>query len=155
MFKQKSSYVQEKWFNIWYAAYIDYYQNYSYDIWEAWSTTIFFPDRSRVGGVRFSANTLPPEDPILKAWEYEIIAYFLEIPHLEKPFFQSLTRFQKCMFKRIHQVFISLDSPTKFPYNRSIDVEVHCTVIEYENGKAKPVHYLVRLTDLEDLDDQR
>ena len=29
-----SSYVQEKWFKIWYVAYIDYYQNYSYDIWE-------------------------------------------------------------------------------------------------------------------------
>ena len=59
------------------------------------------------------------------------------------------------MFKRIHQVFISPDSPTKFPYNRSIDVEVHCAVIEYENGKAEPAHYLIRLTDLEDLDDQR
>jgi len=59
------------------------------------------------------------------------------------------------MFRRIHQVFISLDSPTKFPYNRSIDVKVHCAVIEYENGKANPAHYLIRLTDLEDLDDQR
>ena len=55
------------------------------------------------------------------------------------------------MFKRIHQVFISPDSPTKFPYNRSIDVEVHCAVIEYEKGKVKPAHYLVLLTDLEDL----
>ena len=59
------------------------------------------------------------------------------------------------MFKRIHQVFISLDSPTKFSYNRSIDVEVHCTVIEYENGKVEPAYYLIQLTDLEDLDDQR
>jgi len=59
------------------------------------------------------------------------------------------------MFKTIHQVFISLDSPTKFPYNRSIGVEVHCAFIEYENGKVKPTHYLIRLTDLEDLDDQR
>ena len=59
------------------------------------------------------------------------------------------------MFKRIHQVVISPYSPTKFPYNRSIDIEVHCAIIEYENGKAKPAHYLVRLTDLEDLDDQR
>jgi len=59
------------------------------------------------------------------------------------------------MFKRIHQVFISLDSHTKFPSNRSINVEVNCAVIEYENGKAKPAHYLIRLTDLEDLDDQR
>jgi len=57
------------------------------------------------------------------------------------------------MFKKIHQVFISPDSPTKFPYNRSIDVEVHYAVIEYEYKKAKPTHYLIRLTDLEDLDD--
>ena len=59
------------------------------------------------------------------------------------------------MFKRIHQVFISPDSPTKFPYNQSIDVEVHCAVIEYENEKAKLAHYLVQLTNLEDLNDQR
>ena len=59
------------------------------------------------------------------------------------------------MFKRIHQVFISPDSLTKFLYNRSIDVEVHCAVIEYENEKAKPTHYLIRLIDLEDHDDQR
>ena len=59
------------------------------------------------------------------------------------------------MFRRIHQVSISSDSPTKFPYNRSIDVEVHCVVIEYENGKAKPAHYLIQLIDSEDLDDQR
>jgi len=91
----------------------------------------------------------------MKAWEYGMIAYFLEIPHPEKPFFQSLTKFKKCMFKRIHQVFISPDSPTKFPYNRSIDIEVQYAVIEYENGKAKPTHYLVRITDLEDLEDQR
>ena len=56
------------------------------------------------------------------------------------------------MFKRIHQVFISPNSPIKFPYNRSIDLEVHCAVIECENEKAKPTHYLIRLTDLEDLD---
>jgi len=58
------------------------------------------------------------------------------------------------MFKRIHKIFISLGSPIKFPYNKSIDVEVHYAVIEYEHGKAKPAHYLIRLTDLEDLDDQ-
>ena len=98
----------------------------SYDIWEAWSTTIFFPNKSGVGGVRFPANALPPEDPIMKAPEYEMMAYFLEIPNPEKPFFKSLTKFQKCKFKRIHQVFISPDSPTKFSYNGSIDVEVHC-----------------------------
>jgi len=40
----------------------------------------------------------------------------------------------------------------KFPYNR---IEVHCVAIEYENGKAKSARYLIRLSDLEDLDDQR
>jgi len=79
----------------------------------------------------------------MKAWEYGMIAHFLEIPNPEKSFFQSLTNFQKCMFKRICQVFISPDDPTKFPYNRSIDVEVYCAVIEYENEKAKPAHYRI------------
>ena len=83
-----------------------------------------------------------------------MVACFLEIPNPENPFFHCLIKFQKYMFKRIHQVFISLDSPTKFPYNRSIDVEVHCVVIEHENGKAKPAHYLIQLTDLDDHDDQ-
>jgi len=82
-----------------------------------------------------------------------MIAYFLEIPNPENPFFQNLTKFKKCMFKRIHQVFISPDSPTKFSYNRSINVEVHCAIVEYEHGKATPAHYLIRLTDLEDFDD--
>jgi len=107
-----------------------------------------FPDRSGVGGVKFSANTLPPKDPIMKVWEYRMVTYFLEIPNPESPFFQNLTKFQKCMFKRIHQVLISPYSPTKFPYNRSIDIEVNCAVIEYESGKAKLAHYLVRLADL-------
>ena len=80
---------------------------------------IFFPDRIGVGGVRFPVNTLPLEDPLMKAWEYRMVSYFLEIPNPENPLFQSLTKFQKYMFKRIHQVFIFLDSPTKFPYNRS------------------------------------
>jgi len=59
------------------------------------------------------------------------------------------------MFERIHQVFISPDSPTKFLYNRSIDVKVYCAFIEHENEKAKPTYYLIRLTDLEDLVDQQ
>jgi len=33
----------------------------------SWSTTIFFPDRSGVSGVRLPADLLPPEDPIMKA----------------------------------------------------------------------------------------
>jgi len=43
----------------------------------------------------------------MKVWEYGMVAYFIKIPNAEKPFFQSLTKFQKCMFKRIHKVFIS------------------------------------------------
>jgi len=48
---------------------------------------IFFRERSRVGGVRFLANSLLSEDPVMKAWEYGMVAYFLEIPNPENPFF--------------------------------------------------------------------
>jgi len=72
-----------------------------------------------------------------------MVAYFLEIPNPKNPFFQILTKFKKCMFNRIHEVFMSLDSSIKFSYNRSIDVKFYCAVIEYENGKAKPTHYLI------------
>jgi len=40
-------------------------------------------------------------------------------------------------------------------YNRSLYVEVHCIVLEYENEKAKVVHYLVQLVDLDDPNDQQ
>jgi len=79
----------------------------------------------------------------MKAWKYGMVAYFLEIPNPKNRFFQSLTNFQKCMFKRIHQVFICIDSPIKFSYNKSIDVEVHRVVIEYENVKSKAAHYFI------------
>ena len=81
----------------------------------------------------------------MNVWEYGMVAYFLEIPNPENSFFQILTKFQKYMFKRIHQVFISPDNPTKFPHNRSTDVEVHCAVIEYENGKSQtsPLSYSI------------
>jgi len=61
-----SSYVQEKWFNNWYITCIDYYENYSNDIWQSWNTPIFFPDRYGVGGIRLLAHSLPPEDPVMK-----------------------------------------------------------------------------------------
>jgi len=110
--------------------------------------------RSRVGGVRFPTNSIPPEYHIMKAEKYGMIAYFLEIFNPKNSFFHCLTKFQKCMFMRIHLVFASPKSPIKFPYNRSVDVEVYSAVIEYENGKAKPADYLIRLADLEDLDNQ-
>ena len=72
--------------------------NYSYNIWKAWSTTIFFLDSLGVSGLRFPTHSLLPEDPVMKAWKYGMVAYFLEIPNQENPFFQSLTKFQKCMF---------------------------------------------------------
>jgi len=40
-----SSHAQEKWFNEWYAAFIDYYHHHSYDIWKSWGTTIYFLEK--------------------------------------------------------------------------------------------------------------
>jgi len=34
-------------------------------------------------------------------------------------------------------------------------VGVHFTLIEYENGKAKPAHYLIQIMDFDDRNDQR
>ena len=77
-----------------------------------------------------------------------MVVYLMEIPDLEYPFFSRLTKFQQCMFAGIHWILISPDCPIKIPYNRCLYVEVHCALIEYENGKAKPAHYLVQLVDL-------
>ena len=59
------------------------------------------------------------------------------------------------MFKRIHWIITSPDGPTKISYNRCLYVEVHCTVIKYENGKAKPACYVVQIIDFDDPNDQR
>jgi len=48
-----SSYVQEKGFSEWYAACINYYHNYSYDIWKSWNQQ---STKSTVGGVNFPVN---------------------------------------------------------------------------------------------------
>jgi len=90
----------------------------------------------------------------MKVWECRTIAYILKIPYPRYPFFSHLTKFQKCMFKRIHHVFTSLGSPTRAPYNKNLHIDVHSALIEYENRKAKPTHYLVQLTNLEDLNDR-
>ena len=84
-----SSHVQEKWFNEWYAARIDYYRNYSYDIWELWSTTIYFLDKSGVGGISFPANSISLNDPIIKVWKYGMVVYFMEFPYPKYPFSQD------------------------------------------------------------------
>ena len=150
-----SSHIQEKQLNEWYTACIDYYQYYSYDIWESWSTTIYFPNRSEVGGVSFPANSLSPNDPVAKAWEYGIIIYFIQFSDPKLPFFSTLTKFQQCMFKKIHQIPTSPDGRTKIPNNRCLHVEVHCALIEYENRKAKVAYYLVLKVDSDDPKDRR
>lgn len=59
------------------------------------------------------------------------------------------------MFKRIHWFLTSPDGPTKIPYNRSLYIEVHYVVIEYENKKPKSTYYLVQLVDLDNPNNQR
>jgi len=152
--RKSSSHVQEKWFNEWYAAGIDYYHTYSYDIWDSWSIIIFFPNGYRVGGVKFPTNAISPDDPSIIAWEYWIVAYLMKIPDPKFPLFSRLTKFQQCMFKTIQLILTSSNGPTKIPYIRSLCVEVHCAIIEYENEKAKRGHYFVQLVDLDDPNDQ-
>jgi len=67
----------------------------------------------------------------------------MELPDPKCSFFSKLITFQPGMFERIHWILTSPDGRTKNAYNRSMYVEVHCAVIEYENGKAKAAHYLV------------
>ena len=54
----------------------------------------------------------------------------------------------------IQWILTSPDGPIKIPYIRSLYVEVHYAVIEYENKKIKPAYYLVQLVDLGDPNDQ-
>jgi len=89
-----SSFVQEKWFNESYASYVDYYHHYSYDICESWSITIYFSDKFGVGSVSFLANSISPNDRVIKASKYRMVFYFMEIPHPEYPFFSKLTKFE-------------------------------------------------------------
>jgi len=88
-----SSHIQEKWFREWYAACVDFYHHYSYDIWESWSTTIYFFDRSGIGGIFFTANSISPRDPVFQAWKYGMILYFSKVPDPNFPFFSTLTKF--------------------------------------------------------------
>ena len=71
--QKKSSHVQEKWFNEWYAACINFYNYYSCDILESWGTTVYFSDKFGVGGVSFLANSVSPNDPVIEAWECGMI----------------------------------------------------------------------------------
>jgi len=63
---------------------------------------IYFPDRSRVGGVSFLENSVSPNDPVMKAWEYVIVVYLKEILNPKYSFFSRLTKLQRCMFRRIY-----------------------------------------------------
>jgi len=101
----------------WYTAYIDYYHNYSYDTWEPWSTTIYFPDKSGVGGVRLPVDSISLNGPIIKPWECGMIVYIMEISNPKFPFVSTLTKFQRCVFKKIHGIHISPDVLIKIPYS--------------------------------------
>ena len=89
IFKKKiSSHVQKKWFNEWYADCIDYDHNYSYDIQKFQSTPIYFFDKPGVGDVSFPTNSVSINDPVIKASEYGMVVYFMEIPYPKFPFSQ-------------------------------------------------------------------
>ena len=80
----------------------------------------------------------------MKAWKYRMVAYLMEITDPKYSFFLRLTKFQQCMFKRIHEIHSSPDDPTKISYNRGLYVKVPYVGIEYENEKTKLVHYLIQ-----------
>ena len=74
---------------------------------------IFFPNWSGVRGVTFPANSITPNDPIIKTWEYGMVAYLMKIPYLKYPCFSRVTKFQQYMVKRIHWIITSPNGPTK------------------------------------------
>jgi len=59
------------------------------------------------------------------------------------------------MFKRFHWILKSFEGPTKIPVRRYLIMEIYSTLIEYENGKPNPAHYLVQIVDCDDSNDQR
>ena len=59
------------------------------------------------------------------------------------------------MLRRIHWVLISHEGPTKISVNRCLNFEMYSALVEYENEKAKPAHYLIQIIEYDDLDDQR
>jgi len=84
---------------------------------------IFFPDRFRVGGVRFPTNSIN-----LKAWEYGMIAYLMKISNSKYSFFSRLTKFRQFMFKRTHCILTSSDGPTKF---HTVEVCMSGYIVQY------------------------
>jgi len=59
-----------------------------------------------------------------------MVVYFMEFPDPNFLFFSTLTKFQQCMFKKMHWILTSPDGPTKIPNNRCLYVEVHYALIE-------------------------
>jgi len=77
-----------------------------------------------------------------------MVAYLMKISDPNYPFFLR-PNFNSVCSKRIRWIVTSPYGPIKIPCNRSEYVEVHCVIIDYANGKAKPIHYLVQLVDLD------
>ena len=57
------------------------------------------------------------------------------------------------MFKRFHWILKSPKGPKKIPVRRYLTLEVYSALIEYENGKVKPAHYLAQIVDYDDPND--
>jgi len=74
-----------------------------------------------------------------------MVLCFTEIPDPKFPFFSTLTKFQQCIFRRIHWILTFPNGPTKAAVHRCLTLEVYSALIEYENEKVKPAHYLVQL----------
>jgi len=84
-----------------------------------------------------------------------MILYFSKVSDPNFSFFSTLIKFQQYMFKRFHWILKSSEGPTKIPVRRYLTIEIYSILIEYENGKAKPAHYLVQIVDCDDPNDQR
>ena len=59
------------------------------------------------------------------------------------------------MLKIFHWILKSPEGPTKISVRRYLTTEIYSALIEYENGKAKPAHYLVQIVYCDDPKDQR
>jgi len=62
---------------------------------------LFFPDRCRASSVRFPVNSISLNDPIIKALEYGMVAYLIEILDLKHPFFSRLSFNNACLKESI------------------------------------------------------
>ena len=82
-----------------------------------------------------------------------MVLYFIETIS-NFPFFSKLTKFQQCIFKRIHWILLSLDGLTKVPVHRCLKLEMYSALIEYENEKVKLAHNLIQIVDYDDLNGQ-